>query len=134
MDNAVTKAGNNGIQWTSWEQLDDLDYADDLALLSHNQLQIQDNTSRLAEESVKLGLRINKVKTKVLRINTTSEVPVVVDGQPLESVKEFSYIGSVVYTLWGTDKDALTKIGKARAVFLMLKKVWASKSYLWYQT
>ena len=53
-----------------------------------------------------------------------------VDGQPLESVKEFSYIGSVVDTLGGTDKDALTRIGKARAVFLMLKKVWASKSYL----
>ena len=65
---SVTKAGNNGIQWTSWEQLDDLDYANDLALLSHNQLQIQDKTSSLAEESAKQGLRINKVKTKVLRI------------------------------------------------------------------
>ena len=60
-----TKVGNNGIQWTSWEQLDDLDYADDLALLSHNHLQMQDKTSKLTEESAKLGLRINKVKTKV---------------------------------------------------------------------
>ena len=39
---SVTKAGNNGIQWTPWEQLDDLDYADDLFLLSHNPLQMQD--------------------------------------------------------------------------------------------
>ena len=60
---SVTTAGNNGIQWTPWEQLDDLDYADDLTLLSHNHLQMQDKTSRLAEESAKLGLRINKVKT-----------------------------------------------------------------------
>ena len=124
---SVTKAGNNGIQWTPWEQLDDLDYADDLALLSHNHLQMQDETSRLAEESAKLGLRINKVKNKVLRINTTSEVPVVVEGQPLENVKEFSHLGSVEDTLGGTDKDALTRIGKGRAVFIMLKKVWASK-------
>ena len=84
---SVTKASNNGLQWTPWEQLDDLDYTDDLALLSHNHLQMQDKTSRLAEESAKLDLRINKVKTKVLRINTTSEVPVVVKGQPLENVK-----------------------------------------------
>ena len=123
---SVTKAGNNGIPWTPWEQLEDLDYADDLALLSHNHLQMQDKTqdktSRLAEESAKLGLRINKVKTKVLRINTTSEVPVVVEGQPLENVKELSYLGSVVDTLGGTDKDALIRIGMARAVFIMLKK------------
>ena len=124
---SVTKAGNNGIPWTPWEQLEDLDYVDDLALLSHNHLQMQDKTSRLTEESAKLGLRINKVKTKVLRINTTSEVPVVVEGQPLENVKEFSHLGSFVDTLGGTDKDALTRIGKARAVFIMLKKVWASK-------
>ena len=82
---------------------------------------MQDKTSRLAEGSAKLGLRINKVKTKVLRINTTSEVPVVVEGQPSENVKEFSCLGSVVDTLGGTDKDALTRLGKARAVFIMLK-------------
>ena len=63
------------------------------------------------------------MKTKVLRMNTTSEVPVVLEGQPLENVKEFSYLGSFVDTFGGTDKDALTRIGKARAVFIMLKKV-----------
>ena len=50
-----------------------------------------------------------------------------VEGQPLEKVKEFSYLGSVVDTLGGTDKDALTRFGKVRAVFIMLRKVWASK-------
>ena len=32
----VTSNRNNGIQWTLLTQLDDLDFADDLALLSHN--------------------------------------------------------------------------------------------------
>ena len=50
-----------------------------------------------------------------------------VEGQPLENVKEFSYLGSVVDTLGGTDKDALTTIGKARAVFIMLKKVYGHR-------
>ena len=54
-----------------------------------------------------------------------------VEGQPLENVKEFSYLGSVVDTLGGTDKDVLTRIGKARAVFIMLKKVWALKELLY---
>ena len=36
----------NGIQWTLSEQLDDLDFADDLALLAHNQNQMQDKICR----------------------------------------------------------------------------------------
>ena len=32
---------NNGIQWTLWTQLDDLDFADDLAFLSHSHSQMQ---------------------------------------------------------------------------------------------
>ena len=33
----TTTGRNNGIQWTLWTQLDDLDFADDLALLSQSQ-------------------------------------------------------------------------------------------------
>ena len=32
----IYKRTENGLQWTLWEQLDDLDFAD-LALISHNQ-------------------------------------------------------------------------------------------------
>ena len=32
----TTTGRNNGIQWTLWMQLDDLDFTDDLVLLSHN--------------------------------------------------------------------------------------------------
>ena len=32
----ATTGRNNWIQWTPWTQLDDLNSADDLALLSHN--------------------------------------------------------------------------------------------------
>ena len=34
-----TEGTRNGIQWTLWTQLEDLDFADDLALLSHQQQQ-----------------------------------------------------------------------------------------------
>ena len=35
----------NGIQWTPWRQLDDLDFADDIALLPHTGHQMQDKTT-----------------------------------------------------------------------------------------
>ena len=47
---------HNGIQWTPFSQLNDLDFADDIALLSHNQEQMQDKTRDVAENSTKLGL------------------------------------------------------------------------------
>ena len=44
-----TAQRRNGIQWTLWSQLDDLDFADDLALLSHTYQQMQEKTSESAE-------------------------------------------------------------------------------------
>jgi hypothetical protein len=44
-----TAQKRNGIQCTLWTQLDDMDFADDLALLSHNQQVIQEKTITLVE-------------------------------------------------------------------------------------
>ena len=43
----TTHGKKNGIQWTILDQLDDLDFADDLALLQHKHSQMQDKTSTL---------------------------------------------------------------------------------------
>ncbi|KAH3886549.1 hypothetical protein DPMN_010560 [Dreissena polymorpha] len=42
-----------------WNQLDDLDFANDLALLSHTQLKMQEKTKTIVENSARLGLTIN---------------------------------------------------------------------------
>ena len=52
----------NGIQWSPWRQLDDLDFADDIALLSHTAHQMQDKTSILTSLAAKTGLRPNVEK------------------------------------------------------------------------
>ncbi|KAK2167820.1 hypothetical protein NP493_1256g00007 [Ridgeia piscesae] len=41
----TTKYRRNGTQWTPWSQLEDLDFADDLALLSHSHQQMQEKNS-----------------------------------------------------------------------------------------
>ena len=40
----TTQGKKNCLQWTILDQLDDLDFADDLALLSHTNRQMQDKT------------------------------------------------------------------------------------------
>nr|KAG5687578.1 hypothetical protein BaRGS_009975 [Batillaria attramentaria] len=124
----TTTAGRkNGIQWTLWTQLDDLDFADDLALLSHSHSQIQDKTTRLEATSAGTGLKINRKKTELMKINTTANTPVTVGGEPIREVESFVYLGSVVDGQGGTDRDVTARIGKARAAMVMLKNVWASK-------
>lgn len=63
----------NAIQWTLWNQLDDLDFADDF-FLSHTQQQMQEKTWIVAEISTYLGLNIHKEKSKVLKVNTTNTI------------------------------------------------------------
>nr|KAG5685192.1 hypothetical protein BaRGS_011091 [Batillaria attramentaria] len=124
----TTTAGRkNGIQWTLWTQLDDLDFADDLALLSHSHSQMQDKTTCLEATSAGTGLKINRKKTKLMKINTTANTPVTVGGEPIREVESFVYLGSVVDGQGGTDRDVTARIGKARAAMVMLKNVWASK-------
>ena len=66
-----TTGWNNGIHWTLWTQLDDLDFADDLALLSHDHSQMQDKTTLLETSSAGTGLKINRKKTELMKMNTT---------------------------------------------------------------
>ena len=121
----MTADKNNGIQWT---QLDDLDFADDLALLSHNKQQMQTKTTELDTISAQAGLHIHKDKTRIMKINTTSNDPIVLRGDnPLQEVDTFTYLGSVISREGGTDEDVQARIQKARAAFVMLKKIWQSK-------
>ena len=122
----TTTGRNNGIQWTLWTQLDDLDFADDLALLSHNHSQMQDKTTLLETTSAGTGLKINRKKTELMKMNTTANAPITVGGEPIREVESFVYLGSVVDHQGGTDRDVTARIGKARAAFVMLKNIWAS--------
>ena len=123
-----TEQKRNGIQWTLWKQLEDLDFADDLALLSHTQQQMQEKTNYVAHYSACIGLSIHKGKSKVLKINTSSNTPITLEGTILEEVEGFTYLGSTIDMQGGTDADIKARIGKARGAFNQLNKIWTCGS------
>ena len=111
----------NGIQWTLLEQLDDLDFADDIALLSHNQQQMQDKLTQVEKTAAETDLIISTKKTKVFKANTNNQVNLNVNSTSLEEVDNYTNIGSVVDNTGGSDLDILkTRIGKARTAFRMM--------------
>ncbi|VDP36339.1 unnamed protein product [Schistosoma margrebowiei] len=119
-----TSEGKHGIQQTAQNQLDYLDFADDLALLSHTHEQMQMKTTSVAAVSVSLSLNMHNGKIKVLEYNTENSNPVTLDGENLEDVEFFTYLGSIIDEQEGSDADVKARIGKARAAFLQLKNTW----------
>ncbi|VDP68102.1 unnamed protein product [Schistosoma mattheei] len=98
-------------------QLDDLDFADDLVLLSHTQQQMQKKTTSVAAASATVGLNIHKGRSKILRYNTACTKPVTIDGEDLEDVKTFTYLASIIVEHGGSDADVKARIGKSRAAY-----------------
>ncbi|CAH8514717.1 unnamed protein product [Schistosoma haematobium] len=122
-----TSEGKHGIQWTAQNQLDDLDFADDLALLSRTHEQMQMKTASVAAVSASVGLSIHKGKTKVLKFKAENSNPITLDGETLEDVESFTYLGSIIDEQGGSDADVKARVGKARVAFLQLKNIWNSK-------
>ncbi|VDO78796.1 unnamed protein product [Schistosoma margrebowiei] len=112
-----TSEGKHGIQWTAQNQLDDLDFADDLALLSHTHEQMQMKTASVAAVSASVGLNIHKGKIKDLKFKVENSNPITPDGKTLEDVESFTYLGSIIDEQGGSDSDVNERIGKARSHF-----------------
>ncbi|VDP17160.1 unnamed protein product [Schistosoma margrebowiei] len=123
----LTSEGKHGIQWTAQNQLGDLDFADELALLSHTHEQKQTKTASVAAVSSSVGLNIHKGKTKVLKFNTENSNRITIDGETLEDVEFFTYLGSIIDEQGGSNADVKARIGKARTAFLQLNNIWNSK-------
>ncbi|VDP29562.1 unnamed protein product [Schistosoma margrebowiei] len=115
------------MQWTARNQLDDLDFADELALLSRTHEQMQMKTASVAAVSASVCLSIHKGKTKVLKFKAENSNPITLDGQTLGDVESFTYLGGIIDEQGGSDADVKARIGKARTAFLQLKNIWNSK-------
>ena len=122
----TTKDRKRGLQWSMMEQLEDIDYADDIALISQRHIDMKEKLLKLDEEARKTGLKINVKKTKSLRLNHTIEATFTIRQDNIEEVQDFSYLGSTVSTEGGTDQDIRIRIGKAAGVFNTLRPIWQS--------
>ena len=100
-----------GIQWTLFSHLEDLDFADDLALLSSRSDHLQVKTDRLDKFSSQTGLNINTRKTKVMSINSVNPTPITVKNKVLDPVEDFTYLGSLISKDNGAMKDIQSRLG-----------------------
>jgi hypothetical protein len=106
--------------------LDDLDYADDVALLSFLQHQTQENVIKLNELAQQVGLQINTAKTNIFDF-TESNVEIILTDTVLEKVDHFIYLDSKFFLIGDSTADINYRIALASSKLNKLKNIWSSK-------
>ena len=86
----TTQDKNRGIRWNPFTNLSDLNFADELALLSHTHSHIQEKNNTLRIYVKQFGLKISQKKTKVMTLNFQDPAPVKKEGDPLPYTKQFT--------------------------------------------
>ena len=94
------------------KMLTDLDFADDISLLSDTVEKACRLLSEVERQCSRIGLGINAKKTKVMPINADEPVVRVttLDGTPLEIVDDFNYLGA-----WIASTQQDIKVRRAKA-------------------
>ena len=57
-----------------------------------------------------------------MRINTTQTDKLTIRDTEVENVEQFTYIGSIISTTWGTDEDIKARKRKAQQAFASSEK------------
>lgn len=106
------------------EVLADLDFADDIALLSDAIQEAQQLLLRVEGECKKVGLGLNGPKTKSLAYNIEDPEPLhTQDGTKLEWKDDFKYLGSWVDS---SEKDIAVRKAQASKALNGMYKIWTS--------
>ena len=104
-------------------------FADDAALTAHTEHGLQQLVSRLSQACKEFGLTISLKKTNVMAQGTDHPPTITIDGQVLEAVDNFTYLGSTVSSSLTLEAEVNSRIAKAAAVMSKLnQRVWNNPS------
>lgn len=128
LDVVMKTATNNtkGISWGLIGQLGDLEYADDICLLSHKFSDMTEKIRKLEEVAGNAGLKINCGKTRSMRLNATCDQAFFINGSSIEDVNSFCYLGSIIDGKGGSSNDIMNRINNAKRSYGALSPVWNS--------
>ena len=83
---------------------------------------------RVKVESELLDLRLNVSKTKIMTIGPDSvEEPLIIDGNEVESVSKFNFLGSMITKEGGCSQEIRHRLAMSRSATTNLSKIWADR-------
>lgn len=128
MDHVMGKvfSKRRGVEVGQGDFFTDLLYADDSAFFTETDEEAETILNEIAVVGEKVGLRINAAKTKVLT-SDGSIASINLNGEPIEQVENFKYLGTVIPTKVVSASTEITqRIGAAASAFARLNwSVWS---------
>jgi hypothetical protein len=107
----VMEKRKRGLQWGLQDRLEDLDFADDICLLSQRYRDMEIKLVKLQREAEDAGLQINVNKTKEMRINSDIEHRLSINGKDIEQVESY-ILGVWSPKMEGQKRMSETELGK----------------------
>ena len=101
-----------------------LRYVDDTALLAGNEKELTELTSKINEVGKQFGMKINIKKTKVMVVSRKPNSPkinIAIDGQQIEQVTSYMYLGSLITEDVRCEKEIKRRIMIARTTFTNMR-------------
>ena len=98
------------------ENLTNLRFADDVVLFNETTKQMEKHLNNLNSESLKVGLKIRKGKTKYMTDHADSE-DILIDQQKIEKMTEFKYLGQTTHLKDTTKEEIYARIRAAWSCF-----------------
>ena len=112
--------------------LTDLDFADDICLLTNDVEQAQQLLGQVERECEKVGLELNAKKTEVMTINIPGHEPLAtMKSKELAEVSNFKYLGSYIQSSEADLKAKITVVWKALNSMSTVWKSHISDSVKW---
>src|SRR6218665_3562197 len=111
------------------QTVNNLRFANDIDLVAEDDGQLQELTDEVHSSSQRFGLKINVEKTKTMTKGKQQRtVEIKIEGETLEQVTEFIYLGGVITEDGRCTKDIKRSFGLASAMFGTMNKVWRSNN------
>ena len=123
-----TSENHEGTVSIGGRTITNLRFAGDIDGLAGEEEELANLAECLDKASTAYGMEISAEKTKLMTNNTSCiNTEIKVNGQKLETVTGFKYLGSVI-TDEGSKPELLSRIAQPTAALTRLKPVWIDKS------
>uniref|UniRef100_A0A914WK67 Reverse transcriptase domain-containing protein n=1 Tax=Plectus sambesii TaxID=2011161 RepID=A0A914WK67_9BILA len=119
---------NIGIK-VNGQYINNIRYANDTALVADSEQDLQQILDEVAAEGQIWGLRINKKKTKVMKVSRTpSNTTIKLGNEKLEQVHRYKYLGGLIDDQLNHEVEIKSRIEQARQAITKWKTLLADRN------
>ena len=120
----------NGIK-VNGENINNIRYADDTALIAGSQEDLQKLLNTVVAESERMGLSLNVKKTECMVVSKKSVIPICKiksQGEEIKQVEKFKYLGYVLTSDGRCDTEIKKRIAIAKDSFSKMKPILSNRN------